>query len=435
MSSLGCNDASYWWPGVTKWTVVSDSPVAWRSSPDMSERMAGKGPETGDRINATGEAIEGKGPDMKLPNGAPVEFWFVKAQPTPGTFAYLPCNNECQRPMLRPSKEVPSWSQEAMWKVVYPGGVGVRKSANYKDADVGDDGGYATVLDEGDEFAGFALEGEPDPQSGDQDLPEMIKVSDRMAPNGEPYIMYVPRMTLSGEEVCEKLDKPVGGAAPPPPAPPATGGWGAPPPATGYPGAPPSGYPGAPPPSGYPPAPPPSGWGAPPPPAPPAAPPAPPPPQKPMWSQYESGGKPYWHNNQTGETSWEDPFKPKAPAPPPAPPKPEWQQLSSGGKPYWHNNKTGETTWDDPHKPKPPPAPPAPSGGGHGGHGSRGGYSRRDYSDSDSETDSDDSDYEYRRRQRLKGQKLPKKVKSQAKKDKKKAKKEAKRGGCGLKVF
>merc|ERR1712159_392744 len=120
-----------------------------------------------------------------------------------------------------------------------------------------------------------------------------------MSPTGEEYIMYVPLNSLEGEQICEpdSAGPPTapGTGFPAAPGPPPPSGFGPPPP-SGY---PPSGFGG--PPSGPPP--PPSGFGGPPPPAPP----------KPEWEQHMSGGKPYWHNNRTGETTWDDPQKPKAP--------------------------------------------------------------------------------------------------------------------------
>lgn len=350
-----CEDVGHWFPDTKSWTVVSDSAVSWRDSPNYDDKVVGKGPEPGDRVESY-SIVEGSGPGSK-------EFWFVKGMISPGVFGFLPVNSASLRPFLRPSCSVPSWSKTETWEVVYPGGVGVRKSANYDDKDVGDDGGYAVVLDQGTVFTGRALEGVPSPGESSQDVPQMIKVEDRFAPNGVMSTLYVPLMTRDGRDVCEKRETPSGGAPPPGPPPPT------------YPGAPPTAYPGGPPPpSGFAPppytGPPASGYGgyAPPPPAPPPPAPAPPPPPappKPEWEQFESGGKPYWHNNRTGETTWTNPFAAPPPPAPPAPPKPEWSKLSSGGKPYWHNNRTGETTWKDPFAPPPPPAPPAPPAHGY----------------------------------------------------------------------
>jgi hypothetical protein len=82
-------------------------------------------------------------------------------------------------------------------------------------------------------------------------------------------------------------------------------------------------------------------------------------------------GDTYYHNKKTGATSWEDPRKrasarmnhnpmkgakgaqtegielPNAP-----PPHSEWEKHEDEeGTPYWHNESTGVTSWDDPVRP------------------------------------------------------------------------------------
>jgi len=314
------NDASYWFPDITKWTVVYDSNISWRASPDYEDKMAGKGPGTGETIISPVTAIKGDGPGECSTH----DYWFVKAQVSPGVFAFLPINSSGKRPMLRPKDTIPSWSKKKKWKVVHEGGVGIRKSPFYVDGDIGDDGSPAVVFDCDTEFEGFAVPGNGGTEVGDQDIPEMIKVTDRISPSGEPYIMYVPLNTLEGDQVCEDLGEvsgaPDGGAAPPPPS-----GYGAPPP-SGYGAPPPSGY-GAPPPSGYPGAPPSGGW----------------------QQLAAPDGRPYWHNPATGATTWQNPMG--GGAPPSGyggPPSGGWTQYTApDGRPYW-SNASGQTTWQNP---------------------------------------------------------------------------------------
>ena len=79
----------------------------------------------------------------------------------------------------------------------------------------------------------------------------------------------------------------------------------------------------------------------------------------------------YWYNQTTGETTWEQPAEldpgtprgaltiPRPPALPPPPPAfeepaaglpPGWEELvdDDSGELYWHNQNTGETTWERP---------------------------------------------------------------------------------------
>jgi len=325
------NSMGYWFDGTEKWTVVSDTKIAWRDSPSYEDKAGYDAVDTGTKLRGTIERGDGPGEGDEGHWSGGLEFWFLKSQPVPGQFAFLPLNSSSLRPMLRPTSTIPSWSEERKWKIVYPGGAGARKSTFYMDTDIGDDGGPAVVFDEGTEFKGFAMPGtgdnDPDSVAGEQDLPEMIKVSDRMAPNGKVYTLYIPMYTLDGDQVCEAIPMEEGG--PPPPAPP---------------------------------------------PFVPGAPPAPPPPPGPAWTRLMAAdGRPYWHNRTSGAVTWSDPYAPPPPAPPPAPPpepeappppeKPEWEQLDADGTPYWHNNHTGQTTWDDPFAPPPPPPEPKPPSG------------------------------------------------------------------------
>jgi hypothetical protein len=326
------HDIGYWFPETTKWIVVYDSNISWRASPDYEDKMAGKGPGTGEKIIGMGPAVRGDGPGEHQDH----QYWFVKALVAEGQFGYLPVNSASIRPMLRPSDTIPSWSTKKKWKIVHEGGVGIRKSPNYMDGDIGDDGNPTVIFEYETEFEGYAVPGNAGTEVADEDIPEMIKVSDRISPSGEPFIMYVPLNTMDGTQVCESLgEASAGGGGAPPPA----SGYGAPP-TSGY-GAPPSGY-GAPPPSGY--GAPPSGYGAPPPSGYPGA----GPPSGGGWQQLAApDGRPYWHNPATGATTWQNPM-----APPTgygaAPPSGGWTQYTApDGRPYW-SNASGQTTWQNP---------------------------------------------------------------------------------------
>ena len=124
------------------------------------------------------------------------------------------------------------------------------------------------------------------------------------------HLWFVPMNTTSGKQVCME-DPDAKREPPPPPAP--------------EPDPPPPSYPNDP------------------------APPPPPPPSQPAWTAFEApGGRTYWMNNVTRQTTWKDPFAAVAPPPPPPPPPPRRKQ---------------------------PPPPPS------------------DDSDSDSDSDSDDGEY------------------------------------------
>eukprot|EP00908_Phaeocystis_cordata_P007775 Transcript_1845.p1 GENE.Transcript_1845~~Transcript_1845.p1 ORF type:complete len:346 (-),score=153.55 Transcript_1845:123-1160(-) len=85
----------------------------------------------------------------------------------------------------------------------------------------------------------------------------------------------------------------------------------------------------------------------------------------------DASGQKYWYNQTTGETTWEQPAElnfetprgaltiPRPPALPPPPPAfeepaaglpPGWEELvdDDSGELYWHNQNTGETTWERP---------------------------------------------------------------------------------------
>lgn len=99
---------------------------------------------------------------------------------------------------------------------------------------------------------------------------------------------------------------------------------------------------------------------------------------KETWVQYESDdGFPYWYNEATKESRWELPNASPAPSTPKPPASPVSPQVQSGnfqspwqyfetdnGEPYWHNQATGESRWEDPNQPPAslPPAPTPPGG-------------------------------------------------------------------------
>jgi len=60
---------------------------------------------------------------------------------------------------------------------------------------------------------------------------------------------------------------------------------------------------------------------------------APPPQSQGGWQQYSSGGRNYWSNGK--DTTWTDPTA--------------WTVAYSGGKPYYVNSRTNETTWNKPY--------------------------------------------------------------------------------------
>merc|ERR1712159_572334 len=120
--------------------------------------------------------------------------------------------------------------------------------------------------------------------------------------DGVMYVRAAPKLYLPMHSATDKNTVYIRKHVAPAPAP-ASGHYGH--------GAPSAGY--GPPPSGYPPAPPPA------PPAPPAPPPS-------NWTEYNHQGRPYWYNETTGATTWDNPNPAPAPAPapyqPPAPPAP-----------------------------------------------------------------------------------------------------------------
>jgi len=83
-----------------------------------------------------------------------------------------------------------------------------------------------------------------------------------------------------------------------------------------------------------------------------------------QWKEYSSGGRKYWANAATGETTWENPFAvaaAPAAAPVAAVQTGQWSMYTdpSSGKSYWSNSVTNETTWDNPYTRTPAPAPVA----------------------------------------------------------------------------
>jgi len=312
------------------WVVVYDTGVSYRSSKDYDDRAAGRGPNTGEKFITAGPPEERHGT------------WFIKVQPTgqSGTWMYLPCNTTAGRPVMRPEVMQSVEAKLHKFRVVYPKGVGTRKSNFYGDRDLGDDGGSAKIFDQGEEFTGWVVDGGTNPDTGVRG-PQMVKVK-----SDAKLVYFVPVTTESGKKVLEVMED-VAPATAPATAPgmidmnhdgiddrlqvPQTG-FGAPP-GTGF---------GMPPGTGYPPQQP-TGWGAPatgfPPQQAPAAP-------QPEWTAHQAGnGRTYWANTRTKATTWEDPYAVRqAPAPQPA--TPQWQVYYNNGRPYWSNGS--ETTWTDP---------------------------------------------------------------------------------------
>jgi len=71
------------------------------------------------------------------------------------------------------------------------------------------------------------------------------------------------------------------------------------------------------------------------------------------WRQLMDGssGRPYWHNSDTGETTWEEPLpRPQSLPQPLAAAPSSWEALLDGasGRSYFHNRLTGETRWEAP---------------------------------------------------------------------------------------
>jgi len=87
-------------------------------------------------------------------------------------FLFLPCDTGRfpARPVVRPYVDIPSYSENATWKIVFPHGTGTRKSNLYDDRDDREDQKTPYVtLDAGEVFTGRAC---PGAFGG----PEMIKV-------------------------------------------------------------------------------------------------------------------------------------------------------------------------------------------------------------------------------------------------------------------
>ena len=119
----------------------------------------GKGPNVGDVFETVGGPIQGD------------KCWFIKVAQG-GMFLFLPCDTGRYpaRPVVRPYVDIPSYSDVATWRVVFPNGTGTRKSNLYDDRDDHDDGKtpYYT-LEAGETFQGRACQG----AFGG---PEMVKV-------------------------------------------------------------------------------------------------------------------------------------------------------------------------------------------------------------------------------------------------------------------
>ena len=64
--------------------------------------------------------------------------WYVKALAGTGTYLYLPITGTDGSQILRPSWDIPSYSEVKTWEVVYPKGVSVRKSNAYDDKQTND---------------------------------------------------------------------------------------------------------------------------------------------------------------------------------------------------------------------------------------------------------------------------------------------------------
>jgi len=83
-----------------------------------------------------------------------------------------------------------------------------------------------------------------------------------------------------------------------------------------------------------------------------------------VWEQLESDGRPYWYNNETGESTWEPPEDPhelarnlgtafSAPVMPTAAVE-EWEICDDGtGRVFYYNVQTGESQWDTPRVDEP----------------------------------------------------------------------------------
>ena len=107
---------------------------------------------------------------------------------------------------FRPAPDIPSWSENETWEVVYPRGVSGRRSTLYGDKAFGADGKPSISFKQGFRFTGRALKGyratvPPDHREYDPSAPEMIMVTGRKTPKGTQEILYLPMKTESGKEV------------------------------------------------------------------------------------------------------------------------------------------------------------------------------------------------------------------------------------------
>jgi len=102
VETMPINSCDYWFSGLEKWTVVSDSNLAWRSSPNYEDKN-GDYEAVGPGTRITGSLVDGDGPGKGEEGNwsGELEYWFIKAQPVQGEFAFLPVNSSSLRPMMR----------------------------------------------------------------------------------------------------------------------------------------------------------------------------------------------------------------------------------------------------------------------------------------------------------------------------------------------